>query len=907
MHIDPKKTIFLIDGSSFLYRAYYGLRPLMTPKGEPVQAVYGFCRMIKKIIDQYNPEYIALVWDSKGKTTRHELYSAYKATRDVPPSDLFVQKEYIQKIADAIGLKQLQKEGLEADDIMYSVAQEQKEISNTIVFVTSDKDMGQALDEKVVIYDTFKEEWIDTKAFEHKMMFPVHKLPFYFALLGDTSDNIPGVRGVGKKGATDLVQQFDSLEDVYAHLDKVKKNALRAALEANKGNAFLSYDLFLLQYHATGLHTKDFAFNPRDWSKAYPLFAALDFKSFIKGSVASAQKYLFEGTQPAIATITMKTYLITTQKQLDVLVKQLEQASVIALDMETDGIRPLENKAVGISFAVQEGEAYYIPFGHTEGEQLSKKSVTTAIKPLLENPAIKKWLHHAKFDALVLWHMGIDLRGIDFDSMIAASLLLKNDMSISLKNLSIYFFDERMITYQELVKGNNYKNFAQVPIHMALEYAAADAHQTLKLCKKLQQDLDQNPSIKKLYYTIEHPLIAVLIKIEREGVDVQRSVLELLGKKITHDLEALFKSIIAIIGDTYASINLSSPKQVEQLLFYDLQLPPQKKTAKGHGYSTDAEALEALADKHSVPGLILRYRELFKLKSTYIDALPTYINPHTGRIHTTFSQTAVSTGRLASSDPNLQNIPADPEGYGIEIRKAFTAPKGHLFISVDYSQIELRVLAHLSQDTHLVDAFLRGADIHAQTAAKLFHVDPDMITHHQRQIGKRINFSVLYGLTPYGLSKDLNIPFADAKKYIETYFAQYPQVQSWMNSIIEGAQEHGYVETVWGRRRYISGIYEQNRNLYEEAKRVAINTVAQGTAAEIMKLGMIALQQAFEQSDMQVHLILQIHDELLITAPEDKASMIADKAVALLEKVVDWKVPLIVTARIGADWKEVTK
>ena len=889
-----------------MYRAYYGLRPLSTPKGEPVQAVYGFCRMIKKLIDTFSPEYIALVWDSKGKTTRHEVYAEYKATRDAPPSDLFIQKEYIITFADLIGLKQLQTPGLEADDIMFSVAKEQKKATNTIVFITSDKDMGQAIDDKVVMYDTFKDQLIDQTVFEKKMDFEVEKLPFYFAMLGDTSDNIPGVRGIGKKGATELVQQFDSLEDLYANLDRVKKPRMRIALEQNKDNAFLSRDLFLLQYHKTGVGKKDFAFDPANWRNARPLFKELNFKSLLKDMpVTLEQLSLFDVQEKKRPNF--KPELITTQEQLNSLVSILKSSKAIALDTETDGLRPLENKPVGISFAVTQGSAYYIPFGHTSGEQLPMEVVVHAIKPIMEDQAIKKWLHNAKFDALVLAHMGITMRGLDFDSMVVASLLIQNGTRLGLKSLSVQLFDEQMLTFQEVVKANKYKDFTQVPLELALNYAAADAHQTFKIVQKLQKQLEETPELATLYREVEHPLIDILIAMEREGIHVEAPVLATLGKKVNKELVELREQIITLVGDQFTDINLSSPKQVEQLLFYELKLPPQKKTAKGLSYSTDAQALSALAQLHVVPGLILRYRELFKLKSTYIEALPGYINPRTGRVHTTFSQTAVATGRLASSNPNLQNIPADTSGYGIEIRKAFKPKAGNIFISADYSQIELRVLAFLSKDKQLVDAFLRGDDIHRQTAGKLFDVVPDSVTHKQRQIGKRINFSILYGLTPYGLSKDLNIPFADAKKYIETYFAQYPQVKDWMDTVIEQTKERGYVTTFWGRRRYIPGIYEANRALYEEAKRVAINTRAQGTAAEIMKKGMIALEKAFKKADLDAQILLQIHDELLITVPESQAKEAEKITQEILENVTDWPVPLAVTTRVGKDWKEVTK
>jgi len=913
--LDPKKTLFLIDGSSFLYRAYYGLRPMHTPQGAPVQAVFGFCRMIKKLIDTFTPEYCALVWDSKGKTTRHEVYEAYKATRQAPPSDLFEQKELITEFADAIGLRQVSKTGIEADDLMFSLAKEARERGETVVFVTSDKDMGQALDAQTFIYDTFKDIFLDVPGFEEKMGFPVEKLPFYFALVGDTSDNIPGVKGIGEKGATELVLQFASLEDLYENLDKVSKARMKKALEENKKNAFLSRDLFLLQYHPSELKKDDLAFNVDDWQKARKLFEDLNFKSLLKdmGEAKILGKPLHE-------LYAFKT--VSSQKDLDELCAELKKSKIFGLDTEGKDLKPMQGMMVGMSFCVEEGTAYYVPFGHAAPQaqlsilaqeparmegQLTRDQVFAAFKPILEDAKYKKVLQHAKFDMHVLWHEGIVLRGVVFDTMIAAYLLSKDDQRVGLKDLSLSYFGERMLSFDEVVKDNKYKDFSQVPLRLATDYAAADAHQTLKLYHVLNSMFESEKDVAQQFTDIEMPLLQVLFEMETKGIILDEGVLKELDVRVSRRLIEIEDEIIQAAGEEHAGINLNSPRQIEKLLFEHLKLPTQKKSAKGTSYSTDQEVLMALSDMHIVPALIVQHRELSKLKSTYIDALPTYVNPVTKRIHTTFRQTGVATGRLASSDPNLQNIPADASGFGIEVRGAFIPEPGHVFLSADYSQIELRVLAYFSQDKTLVNAFLKGSDIHAETASLLFDVALDKVTQEQRQIGKRINFSILYGLTPYGLSKDLGIPFKDAKIYIDKYFAQYPGVSAWMESVIEETKKHGYVETLWGRRRYIPAIYEKNRTLYEEARRVAINTKAQGTAAEIMKLGMLALDAALKAKNLKSYMLLQIHDELLISVPEDEQKIVEPMVKQALESVVDWEVPLVVTTRFGANWKEVTK
>ncbi len=910
MKFDSQKTLFLIDGSSFLYRAYYGLKPLHTPDGITIQAVFSFCRMIKNLIDTYGPEYIALVWDSKGITSRQEIYSAYKATRQAPPSDLFDQKEYIVQFADLIGMHQVEKSGVEADDLMYSLAKDWMEQEGAVVFVTLDKDMGQALTlgKEIYLLDAFKKEFFDRTSLEEKNGIAVEKIPFYFALLGDSSDNIPGVKGIGKKTAVDLVTQFDSLEDMYNRLHEIKKAGVKTLLLMHKEDAFLSYKLFLLQYVPLKLSEQDLQFDAFGWNKARPLFEKLGFKSLAVGAGQTKQDRLHDFQMKCAYWQNHDFVIVNRSAQLIALCDDLKKSDVCAVDTETTGLQALEVELVGISFGIFIGDrirAYYIPCGHkTDDVQLSRDEVIAALKPILEDVYYKKYLHHAKYDQLVLANHGIELRGVALDTLIGATLIIKEWQSASLKKLSYTFFNEEMLSYDDVVKMHGYKDFSYVPVALATLYSCADSYQTLRLARVVEDALKKEKKIDQLYRTIEHPLINILYAMEKQGVDLDVSMLDELDKKVVAQLILIEEEIAAVVGKE--TINLNSPSQIEYLLFSVLQLPPQKKSPKGK-QSTDQEVLKRLARLHPIPALIIKYRELAKLKNTYIDALPAYINKKTGRIHTTFSQTSTATGRLASSNPNLQNIPADSLGYGIEVRAAFKSGPGRLFISADYSQIELRVLAYLSQDKNLMNAFLLKQDIHRETAARLFDVEVTAVTHEQRQLGKRINFSILYGLTPYGLSKELDISFKNAKYYIERYFQQYPQVSAWMSSVIEKTKEHGYVETLWGRRRYIPTIYEKNHTLYEEACRIAINTVAQGTAAEVMKIGMIAVHTALADQFLGSCIQLQIHDELIISVPENDAPAVEQVVKKVLESVVMWNVPLEVMTHIGADWKEVTK
>lgn len=902
-----KDALFLVDGSSLLYRAYYGIRPLRTSTGVPTQAVYGFCRAIKKLIDDFDPQHLIIVWDSKGKTFRSEIFTEYKATREAAPSDLFIQKELILEFLELIDVAQVSRTGYEADDLIYSIAKERK--NKDIVLIGPDKDLHQLISPKLLILDPMKKEIIDEKVFYDKRGFKPEKLCFYHAIVGDPSDNIPGVRGIGKKGATELVKQFESLKELYENIDNVKKERTRTLLLEGKKNAFLSRKLFSLKYVKTGISLKDMQFDKTNWRKANNFFRELEFKSLVvAGPKQEIQTSIVGAGKKEGKIAPWKCVIVKDEKTLDALLNKVKEKKLFALDTETTGLSPLRDTLVGFSVAYDTKKSFYIPLAHLKDGQLDAESVLKKWKSVFASSSIKKILHNAKFDQLVLFHSGLELDGITFDTLLSANLLRHASVKIGLKALSMRYLGEKMETFKDLL-GKKYKTFDQVPITEAATYAAHDALQTFKLSKVLKKALAKEKALQKIFDKVEMPLSSVLFDMERTGIMFDASSLKEVNTKVKRKLATIEKKIFSALNKNqlveFKEINLNSPKQIEVLLFDELKLPVIKKSMKGKR-STDQEVLSELSKKHPIPGLILQYRELFKLKSTYIDALPEYVNPKTKRIHTSFSQTIVATGRLSSSDPNLQNIPASGE-FGLKIREAFVAPRGSQFLSADYSQIELRVLAHMTKDKNLCDAFLDSIDIHKQTAAQIFDVPVDKVTHEQRQVGKRINFSIIYGLTPFGLSRDLGIKQGEAKKYIEKYFAQYPKVAEWIEHTVEEAKKRGYTQTLMGRRRYVPGLREKNRSLYESARRIAINSPVQGTSAEIMKVAMINIERTLIKEKLKSKIILQIHDELLLECPNDELKTVENLVKKEMESAVRWDIPLTVALRTGKNWAKTTK
>lgn len=897
--------VVLIDGSSFLYRAYYALSPLTTREGVPVQAVYGFCRMIKKVIDRFNPRYCAVVWDMPGKTVRHEFYHEYKATRQAPPADFSQQKELVFEFAKLIGLHQIFEQGVEADDLIISLARVFEKKGCSTFIISSDKDLGQALSSTITLYDPFKDELFDKQKLEALYGFPLEKLPFYYALVGDSSDNIPGVRGVGPKTAFLLVQQYESLHDLYEHLDEIESKRVHKLLSEGREKAFLSERLFQAQPVAVDGTLEHFTLAPDAFVQARPFFERLHFVSLAKQINPASPATVHSFAERYGYTF----YKVITIDELMGLERLIAHAGACAFDTETTGDAVRSTTLVGVSLCCKEGASYYIPIGHETGEtQLPREVVIRHLKVIFENERIKKYAHHANYDLMVLRGVGIMVRGLVFDTMIAAGLVRENDTDrLGLKMLSLVYFNEEMRSCKDVI--GKHKNFAYVPLDEAYDYAAADAHQTWKLQAVLEKALVAQRQ-EALFYTIEMPLISVLCDMQWEGIELDRGALEVIGKKIEHRLHAVQKEIFALAGLAEGEVNLSSPAQVADLLFKRLNLEPvkSKKTGTSLRYSTDNEVLETLAKSHPIPALLITYRELSKLKGTYIDGLKEAVNRQTGRIHTTFKQASVATGRLSSTDPNLQNIPTG-EDDEFAIRSAFKAPLGCSFIAADYSQVELRVLACLAKDERLLNAFKSGEDIHTQTAAAIFRKSTGEVTPGERKIAKRINFSILYGVTPFGLSKDLGISSADAKEYIERYMEQYPRVQAWMEEVVAETHKNGYVETFFGRRRPLPGIYERNKNLYQLARRVAINTRVQGTAAELMKKGMINLYDALNKlaASERPHLILQIHDELVVVAPDELVKEVSQLMKKELQSVVDWEIPFEVDIQVGKSWQDVSR
>ena len=916
-------TVYLVDGSSFLYRAYYALGGLSAPDGQPVQAVFGFCRMTKKVIDRFEPAYMAVVWDSPGATFRHELFDGYKATRQKQPSDMADQKVLIQSFLSDIGMPQIAQAGLEADDLIASYAHEAVARGCHVVIITSDKDLGQLVNEQIKIFDPFKDVLLDEAAVQERYGFPLERMAMYYALVGDSSDAIPGVRGIGPKAAGELVTRFASLDGLYAFLedpvaahDASIKLRVRTLLVAGKDAAYLSQQLFTLhQVPVTLTVPTQLAFSAHDYPKARSLFEHLGFVSLLKGlpvdpiMTIPQQQGLFE-TAPAIApresfarTHGFEFELVLSRESLVAVCKKISSAGIVAIDTETDGCAVRHAQLVGISFCTQKGRAYYLPVAHQTGEQqIDRMVIDQLVGPIFADAAIKKIFHNAKFDLLILENAGFVVRGLFFDTMIAAGLVRGEGQKIGLKALSQELLGQPMHHFEDMVGMQGLTSFAQVPLAAALDYAAADAHQTWLLYQALEPRLVAD-KVDALFFGVEMPLVKVLCALERAGMPLDMGRLDVADVVATRRLAELEVEIALFSGREPGSFNPRSPQQVADLLFVRLGLQPFKKTGKARAYSTDNESLQTLVDQHPVVALIIRHRELSKLKGTYINGLREACDAHTGRVYTSFRQATVATGRLSSADPNLQNIPVG-EVEGISVRSFFVARSGYSLLSADYSQIELRVLAHLSGDPVLTAAFLRGEDIHARTAAGLFGVGIDQVTYEQRQVAKKINFSILYGLSAFGLSKDLGIGVSEARTYLDRYQAQYPRVFAWMDEVIAKARIAGYVRTHLGRKRQLPELFEANKTLFQQGCRLAINTVAQGTAAELVKLGMIAVYNALATTKLQAILILQVHDEVILEVANQDLAHAKGMIQHALESVIDWDIPLTVGVHDGSSWDE---
>ncbi len=890
--MNKDKTLYLIDGTAYIYRAYHAVRGLTNSKGLPTNAVFGFTRMLIKLIEDRAPEYIILAFDAKGPTFRHEIFQDYKANRPPMPEDLSIQIPYIKKIADGFNITAMETPGFEADDLIGSLGRRAEDAGFSVVIVTGDKDFIQLVTDTTIVWDPMKEKTIDLKGVKEFFGVDPCQMIEVMGLAGDTADNIPGVPGIGPKTALSLIKIFGSMDQLYKQLDKIAKKKQRHNLVQYKEQALLSRDLVKINTSVPiPFNPEKYKFQAPDHNKLATLFKELEFRqlqqAFPKQSDLSTKKYQ--------AVLDMDVFVH--------LIEQLESAEIFAMDTETTSKDPIAAELVGLSFSLEPNEAFYIPCRHDylgAPVQLELKVVLNLLRPVLENPDIKKIGQNIKYDWIVLRRNGINLAGIIFDTMLASYLLNPSKRAHSLDQIALDYLDHKTISYQEIAgKGRKALSFSEVTLDKAVPYACEDADITLMAYRVLSPMLEE-AGLAGLLNNVEMPLVPVLMEMEMTGVCVDKDKLEVLSKLFQHHLEKLDNRIYSIAGEKF---NIKSSQQLGHILFEKLELPVQKKTRKKTGYSTDVNVLTVLAEKHEFPKLILRHRSLAKLKSTYTDALTSLINPETGRIHTSFNQTVTATGRLSSSGPNLQNIPIRTD-EGMEIRKAFVPKKGWFLVSADYSQIELRILAHYSEDKILIKAFFDGEDIHIRTATEVFQVFPSFITSDLRRQAKVINFGIVYGMSPFGLSKELGISHKMAKTYISNYFTRYKGVKRFIDKTIANSRNTKKTSTLLGRIRLLPDINSSNKSIREFAERTAINTPVQGTAADLIKLAMINVDTALKERNLKTAMLLSVHDEIVFEVPPEELETVQKLVKEIMEGVWTLKVPLMVNVISGNNWAE---
>jgi DNA polymerase-1 len=888
--------IYLVDGSAYIYRAYHAITPLTNSTGLPTHAVYGFTNILLRVIREKEASHLAVAFDLRGPTFRHELYRDYKATRPTMPDDLACQIPYVRKVVEAYNIPCLEQQGFEADDLIASAARKLRRQGNEVVLVSGDKDLLQLVGEGITFWDPMSNKVLEQADVLAKYGVPVENLLDYFALVGDSSDNIPGVPGIGPKTAAKLIAAFGTLEHLYANLDQVEQKKLAEKLAANKETALLSRDLIRLR---EDLEVPDQAGDYRlpvpDNARLQELFTFLGFSRLLKTQVES----------PALDK---KGYrLLTDLAELRQVVKELGRAEHLVVDTETTSLDPLVAELVGISLCVEAGPAWYLPLAHRlkdgspAADQPDREQALQILRPLLENRKLAKIGHNLKFDYSVLKTQGIDLAGPLCDTMLASYLVDPNRRSHKLDDLVLELLQLKLTSFGEVTagqgKGKDEVNFALVAPEAARDYSCEDVHAAWLLWEYFEPKLAEF-KLRQLFDRLEAPLIPVLAGMELAGILVDRQELTGLARDFGRDLLELEREIYKLAGQEF---NINSPRQLGEILFEKLKLPLGRKTKTG--YSTDAKVLEELGRYHDLPVAVINYRELGKLKSTYVDKLLEQIHPLTGRVHTSFNQMVAATGRLSSSNPNLQNIPIrTPEGQ--KIRRAFVAAPGHLFLAADYSQIDLRVLAHYADDQALIEDFRAGRDIHRQTAAEVFRVSADFVTDQMRRVAKTINFSIVYGISAYGLSSRLNLSRKEAQTFIDRYFEHYPGVKRFMEEIVEQARADGYVTTLLQRRRYLPELASSNRIQREGAERIAVNTPIQGTAADIIKLATLEVDRRLRESGSGAKLLLQIHDELVFEVPKGEVEAVTKLVRPAMEQVMELKVPLVVNLATGKNLAE---
>lgn len=922
--------LVLVDGSSYLYRAFHAFPPLTNSVGEPTGAMYGVLNMLKSLISQVQPSHIAVVFDAKGKTFRDEMFEQYKSHRPPMPDDLRKQIQPLHDIIRALGIPLLVIEGVEADDVIGTLAVAASKANQKVLISTGDKDMAQLVDDNIMLINTMNNTLLDREAVIEKYGIPPELIIDYLALMGDSADNIPGVAGVGEKTALGLLQGIGSMAEIYANLDKVAELPIRGAkklgdkLLAEKEMADLSYRLATIKTDvALDITPEQLTLGASNNDQLTEYFGRYEFKRWLNEVMNGADSITNNNEQPtkinhyqatpALAQDNSEEALppiqidrsryetLLTEADLNRWVEKLKQAKLFALDTETDNLDYMAANLVGISFALENGEAAYLPLQLDylgAPKTLEKTTALSLLKPVLENPAIQKVGQNFKYDLTIFARNGIDVQGVAFDTMLE-SYVLNSTGRHNMDDLAKRYLGHQTISFEEIAgKGKNQLTFNQIPLEQAAEYAAEDADVTMKLQQVLWEKLSKEPTLEKLFKEMELPLLGVLSRMERRGVLIDSDALFLQSNEIANRLSELEEQAYVLAGQPF---NLASTKQLQEILFDKLGLPVIQKTPKG-APSTNEEVLEELAFSHELPKVLVEHRGLSKLKSTYTDKLPQMVNPQTGRVHTSYHQAVTATGRLSSSDPNLQNIPIRNE-EGRRIRQAFIAREGFTVVAADYSQIELRIMAHLSQDQGLINAFTQGKDIHRSTAAEIFGVALDEVTSEQRRNAKAINFGLIYGMSAFGLSRQLGIGRADAQSYMDLYFKRYPGVQTFMHDIREKAKAQGYVETLFGRRLYLPDINSSNGMRRKAAERVAINAPMQGTAADIIKRAMIQLDQKL-QNDPDIAMIMQVHDELVFEVRSEKVAFYSELIKTKMESAADLVVPLIVEVGQGTNWDE---
>ncbi|MGR9017338.1 DNA polymerase I [Vibrio parahaemolyticus] len=924
----PENPLILIDGSSYLYRAFHAYPGTMSNGEIPTNAVYGVVNMLRSMMRQFASERIAVVFDAKGKTFRDEMYSEYKANRPPMPDDLRCQIEPLHNVIRAMGLPLICVPGVEADDVIGTLAYQASQQGMSVLISTGDKDMAQLVDDNITLINTMTNVVMDREGVVEKFGIPPELIIDYLALMGDKVDNIPGVPGVGDKTATALLQGIGGLTKLYENLDDIAALGFRGSktmakkLVDNKDNAMLSYELATIKLDVELEET------PESLLKAEPnkdelikLYGQLTFKSWLNelleggsgtveavelaGSAQASSSSSHAEMETSAVTIDRSQYeTILDEASFNAWLEKLKAAELFAFDTETDSLDYMVANLVGLSFAIDEGIAAYVPVAHDyldAPEQLDRDWVLEQLKPILEDDAQAKVGQNLKYDASVLARYGIEMKGIKYDTMLASYVYNSVGGKHDMDSLALRFLQHSCISFEQIAgKGKNQLTFNQIELEQASPYAAEDADVTLRLHNRLFANIEQDEKLKSVYEEIEMPLVPVLSRIERTGVLIDDMKLSAQSVEIAARLEELEQKAYEIAEQEF---NMNSPKQLQAILFEKMGLPVVKKTPSGTP-STNEEVLQELALDYPLPKLILEYRGLAKLKSTYTDKLPKMINPSTGRVHTSYHQAVTATGRLSSTDPNLQNIPIRNE-EGRRIRQAFVAPAGYKVLAVDYSQIELRIMAHLSGDQALLDAFRDGKDIHAATAAEIMGVSIDQVSSEQRRRAKAVNFGLIYGMSAFGLAKQLGIPRGEAQAYMDKYFERYPGVMQYMEDTRSAAADKGYVETIFGRRLHLPEIKSRNGMRRKAAERAAINAPMQGTAADIIKKAMLLVDQWIqEEGNGRVKLLMQVHDELVFEVEESSLSEIESKVQKLMESAAELKVPLVAEAGHGDNWDQ---